>query len=109
VSALPVDNTSINTEAEMSDYGKYKQGDDYLFKVSDIHIALQKLEGEVKLKNEEIKKKTEKEIQARPIGLRDKYVLFDFEQLTREGEIGFQIGLFSELKLTFKATEDLIK
>jgi hypothetical protein len=34
---------------------------------------------------------------------------FDFEKLTREGEFGFQIGLFSELKLSFKATEDLIK
>lgn len=93
----------------MSDYREFKHGDDYLFQVSNIHLALQKLEGEVRLKNEEIKKKTEKEIQARPIGLRDKYVGFDFEKLTREGEFGFQIGLFSELKLSFKATEDLIK
>jgi len=93
----------------MSDYGEYKQGDDYFFQLSDIHIALQKLEGEVKLENEEIKKKAEKEFQAKPIGLRNKYVGVDFEQLTREGEFGFQIGLFSELKLTFKATEDLIK
>lgn len=45
----------------------------------------------------------------RQIGMRDKYVGLDFEQLTREGEYGFQIGLFSELKLTFKATEDDIK
>jgi len=52
----------METDVEMSDYREFKHGDDYLFQVSNIHLALQKLEGEVRLKNEEIKKKTEKEI-----------------------------------------------
>lgn len=62
MSALPNGDTSMETDVEMSDYGEFKHGDDYLFQVSNIHLALQKLEGEVRLKNEEIKKKTEKEI-----------------------------------------------
>jgi hypothetical protein len=62
VSALPNGDSSIDTDVEMSDYGEFRNGGDYLFQVSNIHLALQKLEGEVRLKNEEHKKKTEKEI-----------------------------------------------
>lgn len=98
-------------DVDFSDkYASFKVGDDYIFPHEKLPIALEKLELEIKTKTAERLKEQRAEQALKKVTNKDRFMhTFKMESSEEQGDLNFEVGLYSELGVTFKSNEDDIR
>lgn len=86
-------------------FAKFKDGDDYIFKIEHLPTALEMLDQEMQKQKEKTKKARQEALKQKQFTIKEKYTSafqFDYVDEGTDHEIGF----LHELGSTFKSTKD---